>query len=176
VALVPIEAPPDNKLNVIIAIQHFIHKASRFRFFARAVRIITALGSVTILVLLPLWDPANGADQQNEIIFWAILVIGAVMSIVSALDSVFEFERIARASDTTSRALRRLSDEYKRYNSELAELPALNEWFRNKVYDIEQLIEDPRVYDIDFSLGEVKYEPSATETTSASPGGQHSSP
>ena len=53
-----------------------------------------------------------------------------------------------------------MSDEYARHSTDSDGLPALNNWFSEKVYKIECLIDDPRVYDIDFSLGEAKYPPS----------------
>jgi hypothetical protein len=133
-------------------------------------KVITALGGVSILILLKLWEPipsvtvpsgaAPGtiiqvdASTKNKVVIIAIIGIASLISIVSALISVVDFDREAGKYETASRAISRLMDRYeielKRASQDSNRTRLLGVWARNHIYKIEALLEDRRVFDVDF--------------------------
>lgn len=141
-------------MSVDYAIQYCVRLGRRFNITTTTLKAAAAIGGVFILALLKFGNPLDPRSRANVIIFYAIVGIASVVSLASAIASVFDVERKTHKYQTATRALRRLRD---RYRVELGKKPGdaawaqhLAVWAKDHVYEIESLLEDSRTVDVDF--------------------------
>jgi hypothetical protein len=161
-AHLPVQEEEDHTIELAPAIQFCVRRALRYRRAAVAMKIAVAVGGVLILAILQLWSPPPFAPQSpptspsklNLYIFYVILAISSIISIVSTVSAVLNCERISEKYEKAIRAVRRLRD---RYIVEVSHNPGdpnwiqhLEFWAKEHVYAIETLLEESRVYDVDF--------------------------
>ena len=77
------------------AFQFCVRRAYLNNILGTALDIIAAVGGVLILVLLKIWEPAQGASKHNTVVVYSITGIAALVSFATALTSRLNFSRKA---------------------------------------------------------------------------------
>lgn len=134
------------------AIQKCLRESRRRRIAANAVKAVTAVGSVLIVVLVRLIDLDQGPSLWNRGLLYGILGLASATSLAITLAYQFGFEREAYRRGSAARALERVRDAYAAQAGGVTdprEAAELLLRIKENVNEIERLIDDARVLDID---------------------------
>jgi hypothetical protein len=162
-AHLPLRLAPEGEgldgVDLAPAIQYCTRNARKLERAANASKIIAPIGSSLILFLFGFWSSgtsSQSAPSVNTYILYIAKIAALIMSISSALNYVFDFNRRATKYNAARRALEEIDTAYhvilERCGPGSGVMHDLRLWVRDNLSDIERLLNDDRVVDIDRSF------------------------
>lgn len=143
------------KVEIAPAIRQCLYTCRIHRTTSNVMKVVLAIGSVIILVLVRLLDLKEGDSCRNTAILYGVLTVASLTTLALALTHQFDFERKAYRYGSAARALERVRDLYSLEASRPSNAQRLNEltfWAKQNVNEIERLLDDTRVVDVDLQF------------------------
>jgi hypothetical protein len=134
------------------AVQYCVRLSWKNQRIANVLKVISAIGSTVILFLLGFWSADPQHQARNMSIMTTGKVLALIVSISSSLNYIFDFQRKANKYESARRVIAILRADYnhavKDKLTDTAYLDSMENWARASFTQIENLLDNDKVYDI----------------------------
>ena len=145
----------DSDVELVIfypAYQYCIEQSGKNQRVANVLKAISALGGTVILFLLGFWSADPQLQARNQAIMIAAKSLALLVSLSSALNYLFDYQRKSNKYESARRVILLLEAEYNNAvrdkTGDTAYLGRMETWAGKNFNKIEERLDNDKVYDV----------------------------